>query len=371
MTIDTAPSLTHRDFSVFDRSDFADDTPHEQVVFCQDHRTGLKAIIGIHSTALGPALGGTRFYPYSSEQAALTDALRLSRGMTYKAAAAGLDLGGGKAVLIGDPTRIKTSALLEAYGGFVETLGGRYITAGDVGTTSEDMDIIGRTTEHVVARTPGAGGSGDSAPLTALGVFHSILAAAHSVWGSADLTGRRVGVEGTGKVGYNLVTLLVDAGATVTACDVNTDALRRVGTDFPRVALAETVIDKDIDIYAPCAMGATLTETTARVLDAAVVCGAANNQLVDPAVEDTLRDRGVVWVPDFVANSGGLIQVAGEIGNTPRQDVVARVEKVGATVTRILDLQREHGISAGQAAHSIVRERLDSAAAAGPSAKTY
>ncbi|MDV8020093.1 Glu/Leu/Phe/Val family dehydrogenase [Rhodococcus sp. IEGM 1330] len=363
MTTDTAdPTDTAPASGVFDRSDFADAAPHEQVVFCQDPATGLKAIIGIHSTTLGPALGGTRFFPYGNEQAALTDALRLSRGMTYKAAVAGLQLGGGKAVLIGDPARVKTPALLEAYGRFVDTLGGRYITAGDVGTTSDDMDVIGRSTKHVVARTPAAGGSGDSAPLTARGVFHSILAAAESVWGSKELSGRRVGVEGTGKVGYNLIALLAEAGATITASDVNPAAVRRVSADFPGVTVAETVIDKDIDIYAPCAMGATLTDTTARILDAAVVCGAANNQLAQPGVEELLRDRGIVWVPDFVANSGGLIQVAGEIENKPRHAVVKQVEQVGATVTRILAHQHDRGLLAGQAADAIVRERLGAAA---------
>lgn len=359
MTTDTVElSDTRTASGVFDRPDFADDSPHEQVVFCQDPSTGLKAIIGIHSTTLGPALGGTRFFPYRDEQAALTDALRLSRGMTYKAAAAGLHLGGGKAVLIGDPARVKTPALLEAYGRFVDTLGGRYITAGDVGTTSDDMDVIGRSTKHVVARTPAAGGSGDSAPLTARGVFHSIVAAAESVWGSTDLSGRRVGVEGTGKVGYNLIALLTEAGATITASDVNAAAVQRVSADFPGVTVAETVIDKDIDIYAPCAMGATLTDTTVRILDAAVVCGAANNQLAQPGVEELLRDRGIVWVPDFVANSGGLIQVAGEIENKPRHEVVKQVEHIGATVTDIFQRQQAQGILAGQAADAIVRERL-------------
>ena len=362
MTVDIEDPAVTTTSGVFDRPDFADDSPHEQVIFCQDDRTGLKAIIGIHSTTLGPALGGTRFFPYRDEHAALTDALRLSRGMTYKAAAAGLDLGGGKAVLIGDPARIKTTELLEAYGRFVDTLGGRYITAGDVGTTSDDMDVIGRSTSHVVARTPAAGGSGDSAPLTALGVFHSILAAAQSVWGSADLSGRRIGVEGTGKVGYNLIKLLTDAGATLTASDVNSAAVSRVSADFPHVIIAETVVDKDIDIYAPCAMGATLTDTTARNLDAAVVCGAANNQLAQPGVEEILRDRGIVWVPDFVSNSGGLIQVAGEIESKPRHEVVEQVERIGSTVTRILARQNEQGILAGLAADAIVRERLKAAA---------
>ncbi|MEU0502400.1 Glu/Leu/Phe/Val dehydrogenase dimerization domain-containing protein [Nocardia sp. NPDC005998] len=351
---------------VFDRLDFADDAPHEQVVFCQDLRTGLKAIIAIHSTALGPALGGTRFYPYVDERAALTDVLRLSRGMTYKAAIAGLKLGGGKAVIIGEPARLKTPALLEAYGRFVETLNGRYITAGDVNTTSEDMDIVGRTTAHVVARTPRNGGSGDSAPLTALGVFHAMAAAAETYWGTADLTGRKIGVEGVGKVGYNLVGLLVDAGAIVSATDTNTAALGRLAAAHPSVSIVDSVIDADIDLYAPCAMGATLTDVSAAGLIASVVCGAANNQLAHPDVELALHQRGILWVPDFVANSGGLIQVAGELDKRSREETTAQVEKVGDTVGRILQRQREHQILVGEAARDIVIERLRSARTPGP-----
>ncbi|MDJ0395820.1 Glu/Leu/Phe/Val dehydrogenase dimerization domain-containing protein [Rhodococcus sp. G-MC3] len=356
--IDDHRTDTFASTGVFGRPDFADDSPHEQVVFCQDATTGLKAIIAIHSTTLGNALGGTRFFPYRDEQSALTDVLRLSRGMTYKAAAAGLHLGGGKAVIIGDPATVKTPELLEAYGRFVETLGGRYITAGDVGTTSDDMDVIGRSTDHVVSRTTAAGGSGDSAPLTALGVFHSMRAAAQANWGSTDLTGRRVGVEGTGKVGYNLIKLLVEAGASVTATDVNAAALQRVRANFADVRISDRVIDTDIEIYAPCAMGATLTDESVRTLNAVIVCGAANNQLVQPGVEETLRQREILWVPDYVANSGGLIQVAGEIDGSSRSEMTSRVERVGSTVAEILRRQRDQGVLAGHAAHSIVHERL-------------
>ncbi|MDH6198383.1 valine dehydrogenase (NAD+) [Mycobacterium frederiksbergense] len=343
---------------VFDRPDFAEDTPHQQVVFCCDERTGLKAIIAIHSTTLGPALGGTRFYPYPNEQAALSDVLRLSHGMTYKAAIAGLALGGGKSVIIGDPDRIKTPELLEAHGRFVESLGGRYITAGDVGTTSEDMDIIGRTTSHVTAKTPAHGGSGDSAPLTALGVFHSILAAAESTWGTTDLHGRTVGVEGAGKVGFHLVRLLVDAGAQVSVCDVNAAALGRIRDEFPQVTVLDRVIDAPVDLYAPCALGATLSEATVPVLSARVVCGAANNQLAHSGVERLLADRDITWVPDYVANGGGLIQVAGEIEQATRQESTARVVGIGETVREILGRRRDLDMLAGQAARDIVDERV-------------
>ncbi|BBY66012.1 Glu/Leu/Phe/Val family dehydrogenase [Mycolicibacterium helvum] len=344
---------------VFDRPDFADDAPHEQVVFGCDEPSGLRAIIGIHSTKLGPALGGTRFYPYRSEQEALSDVLRLSRGMTYKAAVAGLRLGGGKAVIIGDPDRIKTTELLEAHGRFIDTLGGRYITAGDVGTTSEDMDIIGRQTTHVTARTAAEGGSGDTAPLTALGVFHAILAAAESVWGQPDVSDRTVGVEGTGKVGRYLVGLLTDAGARVSVCDVSTAVTDRLRDEFPAVSVIDRVIDAPVDIYAPCALGATLTDSSAQSLTARIVCGAANNQLLHPGVENVLHERGVVWVPDYVANAGGLIQIAGELDNATREQSTERVIAVGETVRTIL---RDRGVLAGRAAHDLARARLRTAA---------
>lgn len=223
---DSFPAAT----GVFDRPDMPRDCAHERVVFCQDPDTGLRAIIAVHSTVLGPALGGTRFYPYVSEQEALTDVLRLSRGMTYKAAVAGVDLGGGKAVIIGNPNAIKTPTLLGAYGRFVESLGGTYVTAGDVGTNSDDLDIIAEETAHVVGKNTTAGGTGDSGPQTALGVFLSLLAAAESTWGSDDLTGKRVGVEGAGKVGYNLVSLLREAGAEVVVSDSYPPALDRSST---------------------------------------------------------------------------------------------------------------------------------------------
>lgn len=346
---------------VFDRPDFADDSAHEQVVFCRDERSGLRAIIAIHSTALGPSLGGTRFYPYPDEQSALTDALRLSRGMTHKAAIAGLSLGGGKSVIIGDPSRIKTPELLEAHGRFVDSLGGRYITAGDVGTTSADMDVVGRGTEFVAARTPEHGGSGDTAPLTALGVFHAILAAAEARFGSADLSERSVGVEGAGKVGYHLVQLLVDAGAQVFVSDVDAAALSRVTDVNTSVHVLDRVIDAPVDVYAPCALGASLRADTVGTLNARIVCGAANNQLAHPGVETLLHSRDITWVPDFVANGGGLIQIAGEIEKSTREQSTARVRAIGDTVGTILDRSRRDGELAGRTALAMVAERMQQA----------
>lgn len=342
---------------VFNRPEFAD-SPHEQVAFWQDEETGLRAIIAIHSTVLGPALGGTRFYPYVDEHAALTDALRLSQGMTYKAAAAGLELGGGKAVIIGDPGSLKSEALLASFGRFVQTLGGRYITAGDVGTTSDDMDVIGEHTAHVTGRNVGAGGSGDSAPMTALGVFHSMRAAALSTWGAPDLTGRRVGVEGVGKVGYHLIRLLSEAGALVIASDINSNALNRATQEFPDLVPAIDVINSPLDIYAPCALGATLTHPSARDMSASIVCGAANNQLVDRTVEVTLAEERITWVPDFVANAGGVIQLAGEFEHRPAANVTPRVERIFDTVREILALSTRDGISTGSAANRVAEARI-------------
>ena len=265
---------------------------HERVVFCRDERSGLRAFIGIHNTGLGPALGGTRFYPYLSEFEALNDVLRLSEGMTRKAAAAGLPLGGGKAVIIGDPRVDKTPELLHAYGRFVDSLGGRYITAADLGSTAEDMDEIGTVTRHVVGRTEKAGGSGDTGWSTAYGVFQAMRAAAAAKWGSDELNGRTVGVEGAGKVGYHLVGLLAEADAEVVVTDPAEAAVLRLRAAHGDLRVSPGVIEDALDIYAPCALGSTLTPSSARALRAKVVCGAANNQLADPSVATILAERG-------------------------------------------------------------------------------
>ena len=347
---------------VFGRSDFPIDEPaHEQVMFCQDSASGLQAIIALHSTSLGPALGGTRFHPYIDESAALTDVLRLSRGMTYKAAAAGLDLGGGKAVILGDPRAIKTPELLRAYGRFVERLDGLYVTAGDVGTNSDDLDVIGESTAHVVGRNTAAGGSGDSGPNTALGVFQAMRAAAVQVWGERELAGRTVGVEGAGKVGFELVSLLTEAGAEVLVSDVYQPSLDRVVDAFPRTRVVADVRAERLDVYAPCALGGTLDVGTSETLNTSIVCGAANNQLLTPDAEAVLVSREIVWVPDYVANSGGLIQVEGELRGRTREEVRTRVESVFDTMTFILQTAARDNIAAGVAADRIARRRLDEA----------
>jgi valine dehydrogenase (NAD+) len=295
---------------------FGSDTGHEQVVFCQDKHSGLRAIIGIYSTALGPALGGTRFYPYESEDAALHDVLELSRGMAYKNALAGLDLGGGKAVIWGDPEKIKTEPLLRAYGRMVESLGGRYYTACDVGTYVQDMDIVARETKFVTGRSVAHGGAGDSSILTAWGVFQGMRAAAECVYGAPTLAGRRVGIAGLGKVGRHLTAHLLDDGAAVVGTDVSEKALAWIRKNHPQVDLVadvDALIASDIDVYAPCALGGALSDDTVPRLRAKIVAGAANNQLAHPGIDKLLEDRGILYAPDYVVNAGGVIQVADEI----------------------------------------------------------
>ena len=334
---------------------------HEQVVFCQDAPTGLRAIIAIYSTALGPALGGTRFYPYRSEDEALADALNLSRAMAYKNALAGLDHGGGKAVIIGDPRRLKSEALLRAYGRFVQSLNGRYVTACDVGTYSEDMDIVARECRHVTGRTLPNGGAGDSSVLTAFGVFQGMRAASQHVWGTSSLEGRRVGVEGVGKVGHRLVDHLVEAGAQVVICDVNPGAVERVQEKHPAVAAAadrDNLLSAPIDVYAPCALGGAINDGNLARLNARIVCGGANNQLAHPGLEKLLADRGIVYAPDYVVNAGGVIQVADEIGGFNFERAEARAAQIFDTTQRILEISSDEGVPPAVAADRLAERRM-------------
>jgi len=334
---------------------------HEQVVFCQDAPTGLRAIIAIYSTRLGPALGGTRFYPYPSEDAALADVLNLSRAMAYKNALAGLDLGGGKAVIIGDPARLKSEALLRAYGRFVESLNGRYVTACDVGTYSEDMDIIARECTHVTGRTVANGGAGDSSVLTAFGVFQGMRAAAEHVWGAASLEGRRVAVEGVGKVGRHLVGHLMDAGARVVICDVAAAAVERVRTEHPAVEVAASRAELaagQLDIYSPCALGGSITDDMITALTARIICGGANNQLAQPGIEKQLADRGIVYVPDYLVNAGGVIQVADELTGFSFDRAQARAARIFDTTRQILVMAGEEGVPPVVAADRLAERRM-------------
>ncbi len=333
---------------------------HEQVVFCHDEPSGLRAIIAIHSTALGPALGGTRFRPYPDEQSAVVDALHLAQGMTAKAAVAGLDLGGGKAVIIGDPHAIKSEALLRAYGRFVESLGGRYITACDVGTYSEDMDVVARESRHVTGRTVERGGAGDSSVLTAYGVLQGMRAAAEHAWGSPSLTGRTVGVSGVGKVGRHLVDHLAEEGAEVVVTDIDADAVAGVVADHGVRAVASTaeLVACQLDVYAPCALGGALADDVVDVLSARVVCGAANNQLAHPGIAKRLLDQGVVYAPDYVVNAGGLLQVADELEGFSFDRARSRVGGIFETTGLILRTAEAEGISPALAADLVAQRRI-------------
>jgi len=334
---------------------------HEQVVFCHDAPTGLRAIIAVYSTALGPSLGGTRFYPYASDDAAIADVLNLSKAMAYKNALAGLDHGGGKAVIIGDPGVIKSEALLRAYGRFVESLNGRYITACDIGTYSEDMDIVARECRHVTGRTEPHGGAGDSSVLTAFGVFQGMRAAAEHTWGSPSLRGKSVCVEGVGKVGSHLVTHLIDDGATVTVYDINDAAVDRVRARHPAIAVAATrsgLIGADADIYAPCALGGAVDDDTVAVLRARVICGGANNQLAHTGIDKLLEDHGIVYAPDYVVNAGGVIQVADELEGFNFDRAKAKAGQIFATTKRILALAGQEGVPPAVAADRLAERRM-------------
>jgi valine dehydrogenase (NAD+) len=346
---------------VFASTDQQVSAGHEQVVFCQDKPTGLKAIIGIYSTALGPALGGTRFYPYANEADALHDVLDLSRGMAYKNALAGLDLGGGKAVIWGDPEQLKTEPLLRAYGRFVQSLGGRYYTACDVGTYVQDMDVVARETRFVTGRSVEHGGAGDSSVLTAWGVFQGMRAAAEHQWGSATLIGRRVGVSGLGKVGKHLVGHLIEDGASVVATDVNSKALEWARHTYPEVDLvsdASALITSDIDVYAPCALGGALDDETVAALRARIVAGGANNQLAHPGIEKQLADRGVLYAPDYVVNAGGVIQVADEIEGFNFERAKLRATRIYDTTREILRLADAEGVPPAVAADRLAERRM-------------
>ncbi|CAL9299338.1 Valine dehydrogenase [Streptomyces sp. SudanB25_2051] len=335
---------------------------HEQVVLCQDRASGLKAVIAIHSTALGPALGGTRFYPYASEEEAVLDALNLSRGMSYKNALAGLEHGGGKAVIIGDPELIKTEELLLAYGRMVASLGGRYVTACDVGTYVADMDVVARECRWTTGRSPENGGAGDSSVLTAFGVFQGMRASAQHVWGDPTLRGRTVGVAGVGKVGHYLVEHLLQDGADVVITDVREESVRRITDKFPQVRVAADtdalIRTEGLDVYAPCALGGALNDDTVPVLTARIVCGAANNQLAHPGVEKDLEERGILYAPDYVVNAGGVIQVADELHGFDFDRCKVKATKIFDTTSAIFARAKEDGIPPAAAADRIAEQRM-------------
>jgi valine dehydrogenase (NAD+) len=341
--------------------------PHEQVVFCHDHGTGLRAVIGIYSTALGPALGGTRFYPYASEEAAVADVLRLSKGMAYKNALAGLDHGGGKAVIIGDPATDKTPELLRAYGRFVESLGGRYVTACDVGTYVADMDVVSETTRFATGRSAARGGAGDSSILTAFGVFQGMRACAQHLWGSPTLGGRTVGIAGVGKVGRILAGHLLEDGARVVVTDVSRAAVDALVAAHPTVEVVPdtaALIRSDIDVYAPCALGGALDDATVAALRATVVCGGANNQLVregEGGTADLLQARGITYAPDFLVNAGGVIQVSDELHGFDFERARKGAAAIFDHTLEVLRTADERGTTPAAAADHIAEERMAAA----------
>lgn len=334
---------------------------HEQVVFGSDDATGLKCIIAIHSTVLGPGLGGTRFLAYEDDEAALVDVLRLSRAMTLKSACAGLDHGGGKAVIIGDPTRLRSEELLRAYGRMIASLGGRYVTACDVGTTPDDMAVIQRETRWATGADPVEGGSGDSGVLTALGLYLSLQATAAAAFGSDDLAGRHVAVQGAGKVGRRLVELLVRDHAKVSIADVSPDAVAKVA-ELSGVEVVDPadILEVDADMLSPNALGGILDATSIEGLQAKVVCGGANNQLATVEDAERLHERGVLYAPDYVVNAGGVINVANELhpsGYSPDR-ARRRVEAIPRTLTRIIEVSRHEDVSTEVAALRVAERRI-------------
>lgn len=335
---------------------------YEQVVFCHDEPTGLHAIISIHSTVLGPSLGGTRFYPYSNEDAALEDVLRLSRGMTYKSSAAGLDLGGGKAVIIGDPTTDKTPELLRTYGRFVDSLSGRYITAEDVGTSTLDMDIIQQETSYVTGVHPDNGGSGDPSPVTAWGVFNAMRAVGTQLWNNDDLANKHVVINGVGHVGSALVQYLCENGAKVTIADINDAAIKTLVDAYD-----VDVVDPDVahriecDIFAPCALGGALSVITVPELRCDAVCGAANNQLAEVGIDEVIASRDILYAPDFIVNAGGVINIAEELQGYNAERAMARVAGIYETTLKVFGLAADTNVTTARAADALAESRISAA----------
>jgi glutamate dehydrogenase/leucine dehydrogenase len=334
---------------------------HEQVVFWHDRASGLHAIVAIHDTTLGPGLGGTRMLPYASDMEALTDVLRLSRAMTYKNAAAGLDFGGGKAVIVGDPARDKSEALLRAYGRLVETLGGRYVTTTDVGTTTDDLNVVQRETRFVTGTAPAFGGSGDTSILTGHTVHIGMQAAAKVAWGTPELAGRTVAVQGAGKVGRHLMELLHADGAQLVTCDPNPANAQRAAEEFgARVVGTEEIYDCDCDVFSPNALGAAINAQTIPRLRSRLICGGANNQLATPEDARRLEERGILYAPDFIVNCGGVINVAEETRGYNEMRARAHADRVFETTLRIFAIAREQGVLTEQAAEQFAEERMRS-----------
>jgi leucine dehydrogenase len=338
---------------------------HEEVVFVSDPTCGLRAIIALHSTALGPAIGGCRILPYTDDRSALRDVLRLSRGMAYKAAVADVPFGGGKTVVIADPITQKSPELLHALGRFIDGLGGRYVTGEDVGTTAADMVEIRRSTSHVMGLPKENGGSGDPSPRTALGCFVGIEASADHVWGRRDVRGRRVLVQGLGNVGSNLCRLLADAGASLLVSDIKRDVVEKCVAMFGAMPVdPEAVIDTPADVYAPCALGGVINDRTIKRLQVKIVAGGANNQLEGPHHGDALRARGILYAPDYVINGGGMIQLAMERLHRDQEETEQRVRNIGDTLAAIYRKAETQSVATNVAADWLAEQRLKSSSIA-------
>ena len=334
---------------------------HEQVVFCNDEDTGIKAIIGIHNTVLVPALGGTRMWTYESEWHALNDVLRLSRGMTYKSAITGLNLGGGKAVIIGNESTQKNDALMRRFGEFVHSLSGNYITAEDVGMETRDMDVVREVTPYVTGVSESKGGAGNPSPITAYGVFMGMKAAAKYQFGSESLKGKKVLVQGVGHVGETLVKHITEEGGQVIINDINEARLELLSKKYnANVVLGKDIYDLEVDIYAPCALGATINDTTIHQLKAKVIAGAANNQLADEIKHGRLlKEKGIAYAPDFLINAGGIINVYAELEGYGKDEIIKKTENIYHTTLAMFDLSKKENISTHRAAFNIAQQRID------------
>ncbi len=334
---------------------------HEQIVFCNDEDTGLKAIIGIHNTVLGPALGGTRMWTYESEWHALNDVLRLSRGMTFKAAITGLNLGGGKAVIIGDAKTQKNDALMRRFGEFVHSLSGKYITAEDVGMETRDMDVVREVTPHVTGISESKGGAGNPSPITAYGVYMGMKAAAKYQFGTENLEGKKILVQGVGHVGETLVKHITDEGAKVIINDINEARLEELSNKYgANVVLGNDIYGMDVDIYAPCALGATINDATISQLKAKVIAGAANNQLADEVKHGRLlKEKGIAYAPDFLINAGGIINVYAELEGYGKDEIIRKTENIYNTTLDIFNLSEKEDITTHRAAFNIAQNRID------------
>ncbi|QQE76929.1 Glu/Leu/Phe/Val dehydrogenase [Alicyclobacillus sp. SO9] len=334
---------------------------YEQVVFCQDEESGLKAIIAIHDTTLGPALGGCRMWTYASEEDAVLDALRLARGMTYKAAASGLNLGGGKTVVIGDPKTHKSESLFRALGRYIQSLNGRYITAEDVGTNVHDMDTIHMETNYVTGISKAYGSSGNPSPMTALGVFRGMQATAKTIFGTDDLAGKTVAIQGLGSVGYGLAEHLKNAGATLVVTDINEEALKRAQTQLNAKVVGPTeIFDEECDVFAPCALGAVINDDTIERLTCQMIAGSANNQLAESRHGDILHEKGILYAPDYVINAGGLMNVADELEGYNPERAQKKVDSIYQIMQEVYRVSSEQKIPSYQAADHMAEARIES-----------